>query len=94
MKKIRFLLALAIVALLGISWGKYLYGKERTMSQYSKNITQADNYMKQKLYDRAIQKYTKAIEYKSTEKNWEKLLKAYQLRSEETGCRRLYCAVR
>ena len=84
MKKIRFLLALAIVALLGISWGKYLYGKERTMSQYSKNITQADNYMKQKLYDRAIQKYTKAIEYKSTEKNWEKLLKAYQLRSEET----------
>lgn len=83
MGKVRALIAVIIIAMLGMGWLSFVWEKGSALAEYNKNIKQGDTFVEEKLYDRAIAQYEAAMTYKTSRDNWEKLLNAYRLRSNE-----------
>ena len=51
--------------------------------EYKEKIKQADSWVEEKLYQRAILMYEEALEYKQDAKVWDKMLEAHLLRYKE-----------
>lgn len=84
MGKNRLIVTILVIVLVVASWASYLNENTDALLSYNKSIKQADAWVEEGLYDRAIDEYNKAMEYKPSKGNWEKILRAYKLRSEET----------
>lgn len=83
MKKVRIVLSVVFVLTLIGSWGITVKNNVTAKQNYKQNISNGDKWTKNKLYDRAIDEYEEALNYKDTNEVWEKLLNAYKKRCED-----------
>lgn len=83
MKKVRIVLSVVFVLTLIGSWGITVKNNVTAKQNYKQNISDGDKWTKNKLYDRAIDEYEEALNYKDTNEVWEKLLNAYKKRCED-----------
>ncbi len=82
----RIVLIVFLVAMVGIgwfSWAKDLVKESNELEQVNQMLKDADSYVEDGLYQRAISNYGTVLEYYNTEENWTKLINAYQKRYEE-----------
>lgn len=80
-KNIVIILALAIICIWG--WSSILTQTVSKSSNYKDYISEADAWVEQGLYQRAILKYEEALQEKETEVLYEKINTAYELRYAE-----------
>lgn len=83
MKKIRLLIAAMTVLIIVYGWFSFVRNKGSLESEYKNNIRQADQWVEEGLYQRAINNYELAIEYNDSEENWDKMFDAYEARMKE-----------
>ena len=90
MKKIRIIVTLLMILLIGGGWSSGilgLFGKSRLveMNEYEQYMNIASDYMDRGLYQLAIQQYEKALSIDNSLSLQNAILDAYQLRADETG---------
>lgn len=73
--------ALAVICALG--WGSFTVELISTNKEFKAHVSEGDSFMEDGLYQRAIESYEKAITVKHSEKVYEKINQAYELRLEE-----------
>lgn len=83
MQRKKILVAIVLCLAMALGWFLFVKDQAQMALAYKENITQADEWVKAGLYQRAINKYQEAIAYKSTVENWQKLLDAYEKRLKE-----------
>lgn len=72
---------LAIICILG--WGLFGGNMMSTNNEFNEYVTEGDKFVKEGLYQRAIQSYGKAVSVKTSEEVYEKINKAYEQRLAE-----------
>lgn len=80
MKGIRTFTVIALVLLTIAGWATFIFSNGSEYLENKSYITIADQWVEEGLYQRAILKYKEALAHDSSEKNWKKMLKAYELR--------------
>jgi len=83
MKITRILIVIVLAVITAYGWVSYVGGKSSKLIEYNRNINQAQQWYKEGLYQRAIQKYELAIEYNNSEDNWDSMFAAYDARFKE-----------
>ncbi|MBQ8802271.1 MAG: WG repeat-containing protein [Tyzzerella sp.] len=83
MKGIRTFTVIALVALTVVGWATFIFGNGSKYLENKSYISIADQWVEEGLYQRAILKYKEALVYDSTEKNWTKMMNAYEMRYAE-----------
>lgn len=79
MKSLKIIISIVMVTLTVLGWISYATGGSKEYVEYRNNLTAAQTFTEDGLYDRAIDSYLKALEYKSSEKVWEQLIDVCQL---------------
>lgn len=83
MKIEKLLVAIFLTAILIFGWVSFIINEKSNLTDYKNNIAQANQWVGDGLYQRAISKYKSAISYKSTEETWTLLFNAYEKRLQE-----------
>lgn len=83
MKNLKMIISIFLVALTALGWVSYVSSGASDLTDYKKCINDAAEWTEKGLYDRAIDSYAQAIEYKPTDENWTSLLNVCELKYQE-----------
>ncbi len=83
MKGLRIFTIVALAVLTAVGWVTFAVDTGTGVVSYQSSISEADQYVEEGLYQRAILKYKEAIARHDTKENWAKLFHAYDLRYQE-----------
>lgn len=83
MKSMRFITIVLLAVFIIFGWFSFLGTKGTAAITYKNNLEQADKWVEERLYQRAILKYKEALEYKNKKETWKKLFEAYEKRYAE-----------
>ncbi len=79
MKSLKIIISIVMIVLTALGWFSYATGGSKEYIEYKNNLAAAEEFTEKGLYDRAIDAYLNALEYKSSEKVWEQLIDVCQL---------------
>jgi hypothetical protein len=86
MKQMHLVLVVLLAVLILFGWGSAILGSlGGADAEYIACVTQAEEYMKRGLYQKAAMEYEAAVNLEDTEEGWIKVLDAYALRYEESN---------
>ncbi len=83
MKGIKLFYIIAMIVILCVGWITFSIDTGTNIVSNKSSVSTADQYVEEGLYQRAILKYKEALDVKDSEKTWEKMFKAYELRYKE-----------
>lgn len=83
MKGIKIFSVIALSALLIVGWVTFAVKNISTVTTAHANVSTADQYVDEGLYQRAILKYKEALAEKDSDEIWTKMFNAYELRYQE-----------
>lgn len=83
MKGLKIFTVITLAVLLLVGWVTFFVDSGKKIVLYQSNISIAEQYVEEGLYQRAILKYKEALAQNDSEQTWTKMFEAYELRYQE-----------